>query len=288
MSQEWRERALAGSEDKGPLAHSRWLRPFIMAADRPLTGAGHNPGAGGHFGPARGELAGLERLQCCRAVERIPPAAIDITGQYELESACLTTVAISFACRVQRMGSRYGVRWLRHQEFGGRGCATMAHPVRAVWRLLTPHPLSRAGGARKRETDTRQSLRRGRRDYAPVARGMRRVESELHTTDADDFFQAILALQSVQDCRSFFGDILSRQEARRVIGRWKVARHLHAGRAYKQITRDTGASAATIARVNERLQHGARGLARAVRRPRSAGQSAFSSSTEVSVHPARG
>lgn len=185
------------------------------------------------------------------------------------------------------MGSRYAVRWLRHQEFGGRGCATMAHPVRAVRRLLTPQPLSRAGGARRRQTDTRRSLGCGRRHYAPVARGMR-VESELHTTDADDFFQAILALQSVQDCRSFFGDILSRQEARRVIGRWKVARHLHAGRAYKQITGDTGASAATIARVNERLQHGAGGLAQAVRRPRSAGQSAVSSSTEVSVHPARG
>ena len=99
-----------------------------------------------------------------------------------------------------------------------------------------------------------------------MAESGRPVEPELRTPDAEHFFHAVVELRKVEDCQKFLGDLLTREEVLRFIERWKIARLLDAGYPYKHITRETGASAATIARVKERLAEGRGGLALMVQR----------------------
>jgi len=94
-----------------------------------------------------------------------------------------------------------------------------------------------------------------------VAKAGRPFEDELASADAEELFQAILTLESVQDCQRFFGDLATRHEIRRLSERWRIARLLDAGFVYKRITACAGASAATIARIKECLARGYGGFA---------------------------
>ena len=72
-------------------------------------------------------------------------------------------------------------------------------------------------------------------------------------------FEAILSLKSVEECHAFFQDLCTVAELRAMAQRLEVAQMLDAGMIYNDILDRTGASSATISRVNRALQYGADG-----------------------------
>ena len=66
----------------------------------------------------------------------------------------------------------------------------------------------------------------------------------------DLFFEAVMSLKSQEDCRVFFEDICTIKELQAMAQRLEVARQLTAGRNYNAVSADTGASTATISRIN--------------------------------------
>ncbi len=75
----------------------------------------------------------------------------------------------------------------------------------------------------------------------------------------DDFFEAVLKLKSVDDCRKFFDDICTIKELQDLSQRLQVARLLMQGCNYLEVSKQTGASTATISRVNKCLNYGGGG-----------------------------
>ena len=75
----------------------------------------------------------------------------------------------------------------------------------------------------------------------------------------DELAQAMLTLKSVEETRSFFEDILTVGEVQVIAQRLAVARMLRQGTTYQEIAESTGASTATISRVNRALTYGAGG-----------------------------
>ena len=72
----------------------------------------------------------------------------------------------------------------------------------------------------------------------------------------DNLFEAVLALKSVEDCRMFFEDVCTIKELDAISQRLEVASLLSNGKNYQEVTALTGASTATISRVNKCLQYG--------------------------------
>jgi TrpR-related protein YerC/YecD len=81
---------------------------------------------------------------------------------------------------------------------------------------------------------------------------------------ATRLFQAIAALQSQEECRLFFDDLCTIREVRDLSQRFEVAGMLRDGRSYQEISQKTGASTATICRVNKCLLYGTGGYRRAL------------------------
>jgi TrpR-related protein YerC/YecD len=72
-------------------------------------------------------------------------------------------------------------------------------------------------------------------------------------------YEGILKLQSVEECKQFFQDLCTVSELRAMEQRFEVAILLSDGMIYNEILERTGASSATISRVNRALQYGANG-----------------------------
>jgi len=72
-------------------------------------------------------------------------------------------------------------------------------------------------------------------------------------------YDAILALETQDECVRFFDDLCSVTELRAIEQRFQVARMLSDGHIYNTILEKTGASSATISRVNRSLHYGADG-----------------------------
>ena len=72
-------------------------------------------------------------------------------------------------------------------------------------------------------------------------------------------YEAILTLKTPEECRAFFLDLCSAAELRAMAQRLEVAQLLDEGLIYNHILERTGASSATISRVNRALQYGADG-----------------------------
>ncbi|MCD7723662.1 MAG: YerC/YecD family TrpR-related protein [Clostridiales bacterium] len=72
-------------------------------------------------------------------------------------------------------------------------------------------------------------------------------------------FQAVLQLENIDECYDFFEDLCTVQELKSLSQRIKVAKMLSDKRVYTDIVEETGASTATISRVNRSLQYGAFG-----------------------------
>ena len=70
---------------------------------------------------------------------------------------------------------------------------------------------------------------------------------------ADQFYSAILSLETKDECRAFFDDICTIKELQDLMQRLQVALMLSKGMNYKQISNMTNAPSATISRVNKCL-----------------------------------
>ncbi len=75
----------------------------------------------------------------------------------------------------------------------------------------------------------------------------------------DYLFKAILTLKSVEECYAFFEDICTPQELKAISQRLHVAKLLTDDCVYNEIVKKTGASTATISRVNKTLNYQAAG-----------------------------
>jgi TrpR-related protein YerC/YecD len=84
--------------------------------------------------------------------------------------------------------------------------------------------------------------------------------------EIDDLYTAILQLESLDECRRFFGDLLTEYEVKEFVKRWKAARMLAEGIPYTQIEEETGLSTRTIARVGRWLKKGKGGYAMMLKR----------------------
>ena len=72
-------------------------------------------------------------------------------------------------------------------------------------------------------------------------------------------YRAILALETEEECYAFFQDLCTIAELRSMEQRYEVATLLSEGMVYSDILERTGASSATISRVNRCLHYGADG-----------------------------
>lgn len=72
----------------------------------------------------------------------------------------------------------------------------------------------------------------------------------------DGLFEAVLKLKNVEDCRRFFEDVCTIKELQDISQRLEVARLLKEGNNYQEVCKQTGASTATICRVNKCILYG--------------------------------
>lgn len=87
-----------------------------------------------------------------------------------------------------------------------------------------------------------------------------------HNEDMDYLFAGILTLQSPEECYAFFEDVCTIKELQAMAQRFRVAAQLNDSKNYNEIQADTGASSATISRVNKCLLYGSGGYVTALKR----------------------
>ncbi|WP_244834432.1 YerC/YecD family TrpR-related protein [Clostridium sp. BJN0001] len=85
------------------------------------------------------------------------------------------------------------------------------------------------------------------------------LESKLKSKDLDLFFKGILELNCVEDCYKFFEDVATINEIQALAQRFHVAKLLDEKKTYTEIVKLTGASTATISRINRCLNYGSDG-----------------------------
>ncbi|MEA2547899.1 MAG: hypothetical protein QOI00_2262 [Chloroflexota bacterium] len=86
------------------------------------------------------------------------------------------------------------------------------------------------------------------------------------STDVDELIAALLRLDDADDAARFLRDLCTLGELRDLAQRWAVVRRLDAGEHYASISRETGASTATITRIASWLNHGEGGYRAALAR----------------------
>ena len=84
-------------------------------------------------------------------------------------------------------------------------------------------------------------------------------ESKMKSEETDHLFEAILSLQSVEECYRFFDDLCTYSEILAMTQRYQVAEDLYDGSTFSQISGKIGVSSTTITRVNRCLNYGAGG-----------------------------
>ena len=94
---------------------------------------------------------------------------------------------------------------------------------------------------------------------------MTKNERKVHS---DILYRTILSLQSVDECQRFFRDLCTVAELKAMEQRFEVALLLDEGMIYNDILERTGASSATISRVNRALHYGADGYKEVLPRAR--------------------
>ena len=82
------------------------------------------------------------------------------------------------------------------------------------------------------------------------------MNSKIKSPEADYLFQAILQLKDMDECYKFFEDLCTVTEIKAMSQRIVVAKMLSEKYVYSEIVRRTGASTATISRVNRSLEYG--------------------------------
>lgn len=92
------------------------------------------------------------------------------------------------------------------------------------------------------------------------------MNNKLRDEHTDRLFEAILRLETIEECYNFFEDLGTITEIKAFAQRFAVAEMLTEKRTYKEIHEKTGASEATISRVNRSLNYGADGYRLALSR----------------------
>ena len=88
---------------------------------------------------------------------------------------------------------------------------------------------------------------------------MSSLESKIKSKELDLFFKAILELDNIEECYKFFEDVATINEIKALAQRLHVAKLLKDKKTYTEIADITGASTATISRVNRCLNYGSDG-----------------------------
>ena len=91
------------------------------------------------------------------------------------------------------------------------------------------------------------------------------MEPKLQTSTLEELYKGILTLETLEECRRFFDDLCTVQELKALSQRFQVAGMLREGKVYSEIRRETGASSATVSRVNRMLNYGTGSVAASVR-----------------------
>ena len=84
---------------------------------------------------------------------------------------------------------------------------------------------------------------------------------KLKDKNVDQIFEGILQLRTVEECYAFCEDLCTVREIKSMAQRFAVAKMLTEKRVYSDIVNETGASTATISRVNRSLGYGNDGYA---------------------------
>ena len=81
-------------------------------------------------------------------------------------------------------------------------------------------------------------------------------------SDQKDFskllYSAVMTLETEEECKHLFEDLCTPKEIKSIAQRFAVAKMLSEGRIYNDIVKETGASTATISRVNRTMSKGSR------------------------------
>lgn len=85
------------------------------------------------------------------------------------------------------------------------------------------------------------------------------MNEKLKNSSIDKLFECVLQLNTVEECYSFFEDLCTIHEIQSLAQRLEVASMLKNGDTYIEIGQKTGASTATISRVNRALNYGCDG-----------------------------
>ena len=92
------------------------------------------------------------------------------------------------------------------------------------------------------------------------------MNKKIRTPAVETLFEAIIQLKSVDECFDFFEDLATINEILSLSQRFEVARMLRQHKTYLEIAEKTGASTATISRVNRSLNYGNDGFDLAIQR----------------------
>lgn len=82
------------------------------------------------------------------------------------------------------------------------------------------------------------------------------MNKKIHVPEVDQFIEAVLTLETKEEGYAFFEDICTVNELLAIAQRYAVARMLREKKTYLDISEATGASTATISRVNRSLNFG--------------------------------
>ncbi|MBO5303462.1 MAG: TrpR YerC/YecD [Lachnospiraceae bacterium] len=82
------------------------------------------------------------------------------------------------------------------------------------------------------------------------------MSKKIRTEEVDHLFDAILSLENREECYTFFEDVCTVNELLSLSQRFEVAHMLREQKTYLDIAEKTGASTATISRVNRSLNYG--------------------------------
>lgn len=92
------------------------------------------------------------------------------------------------------------------------------------------------------------------------------MTKKIRTEEVDHLFEAILTLENNDECYQFFEDVCTINELLSLAQRYEVARMLRNKNTYLEIADKTGASTATISRVNRSLNYGNDGYDMVIKR----------------------
>ena len=103
-------------------------------------------------------------------------------------------------------------------------------------------------------------------EFTVLKDGVYIMNKKIRTPAVETLFEAVIKLETVDECFDFFEDLATINEILSLSQRFEVARMLRQHKTYLEIAEKTGASTATISRVNRSLNYGNDGYDLAMQR----------------------